>query len=423
MLIPRIDQCHCVRSPIGEADRIIDNQVCHEGEATYLCDRRWRSSSLARSDPQPMRQQVEVRRRVAHCLRDSSTEPDSASLAYVRQNAAAFLESLQLVDLQGSNRDRWLNTWLAVGERHRLSLGDPGGAMPTSKTSVEPWLCALTAFQVAKRLANGDDARNEDISARIAACAHEFELRHVRPLERIELDSLDEVRLTGIFLPGSGSGPRVPVVICISDETESESAMLSRILPALIGRGISVLVVGGENISWNRTFNAEILLRCWLDYLASRSDVDVSRIAVFGDGTAAAHASSLAATDQRVAAAVCDGGLWRSVRTHAAVRWLTSARDAEDIEDLSIYRSSLAFRTRCPVLIVAGARGFVREHEALALHDCCRRSGLDVSVVMPRSVPALSGQIDNFLTCDDFIFDWLESKLYSKSALNSVTRL
>jgi hypothetical protein len=46
-----------------------------------------------------------------------------------------------------------------------------------------------------------------------------------------------------------------------------------------------------------------------MDYLATRDDVDNSRIAILGDGSGSFAARGVA-LDDRFAAAVCDGGIW-----------------------------------------------------------------------------------------------------------------
>jgi hypothetical protein len=86
---------------------------------------------------------------------------------------------------------------------------------------------------------------------------------------------------------------------------------------AALGRGISVLLVETSEVIASLT-RAEVSQDSPLDkslgpiadHLISRSDVDASRIAAYGDGVASIYATRIAVEDCRIAAAVCDGGLW-----------------------------------------------------------------------------------------------------------------
>ncbi|APO50875.1 alpha/beta fold hydrolase [Bradyrhizobium diazoefficiens] len=50
-------------------------------------------------------------------------------------------------------------------------------------------------------------------------------------------------------------------------------------------------------------------------------------------------------------------------------------------------------------------------------------AGADCSVVVPNRIPYPLGEVENFITVDDFIFEWLDAKLGAARRLDPVTYL
>ncbi|KYH01513.1 hypothetical protein SE91_26025 [Bradyrhizobium sp. DOA1] len=177
-------------------------------------------------------------------------------------------------------------------------------------------------------------------------------------------------------------------------------------------RGMSVLVIAHDDLSDTRRSQSDMFMSCCMDYLSTRSDVDATRIGVYGDGLSAPLATDLAVFDDRVAAAVCDGGLWNLARTLASVDWLTRTADAPDEEVVSARRLRVVRRPRWPVLVVAGGRGIVSAAEAMKL---LVDDTPDLQLAIPRMITTDGDEVENFLTADDRIFGWLEHKLVLNS--------
>lgn len=341
------------------------------------------------------------------CWLRAFSNNDGANLARVRRSAAAFLSRLLTGELQG--RDRWIDNWIKIGDGYQTSAEL---ALNTSLDSAnEAWLCALTAFEVAKQLTSPDDSTGRALAERVEISLGKIECSHVRPLERVETNFFDHAVLRAYFLPAASGKASSPVVICIADKEVSIDAMLSRLLPATSSRRLSTLIVDGGDAFRHHRFRPEAFLGSWLDYLERRPDVDASRIAVSGEGMAASFASSLVASDRRIAAAVCDGGLWSSRFYRANVCWMTGNWESAWEQEAETRRFQFARRTRCPVLIVAGGRAIVNAQDALEVQADCKRVGVECSVAISQTPQSISGEFENFIVKDDFIFDWLEQKL------------
>ncbi|QQN65429.1 hypothetical protein JIR23_06610 [Bradyrhizobium diazoefficiens] len=328
-------------------------------------------------------------------------------LVSTRRRAAVFLDNLDAV-CGATNRRTWIAKWIKIGDTHCF-LCDLNLSKGASAEAAEAWLSALTAFEVARRLLDENDQQSEEVSARVESVILRFGPCLEQKLEEIQIAGCDETECSAYFLPAGGPNLCSPPVICISREEETRATLLGRLLPAVIGRSISVLIVSHEDVT--KHGHSETFLSCCLDFLSSRLGVDDTRVGVYGEGLSAVLATDFATSDERVAAAVCDGGLWSWARNLASVGWMTRSPSKLHEDALSVRRSRLARQMGCPVLVVAGGRGTVSVSEAIKLQAECRASCIDLEVMVARMVRAPVGEIENFVSSDDYIFGWLEHKL------------
>ncbi|WP_247566700.1 alpha/beta hydrolase [Bradyrhizobium sp. 151] len=316
-------------------------------------------------------------------------------------------------------RQDWIARWTNIGDHHCL-LGESNIKNGAVDEATEAWLCALTAFEVARRLVDEDDTRSADLSDRVVMGIQRLKSSLVRQIEQVKIAPCDESELLAYYLPAGDADAPAPAIICISMENETGATLLGRLLPVVIGRGMSVLVISHDDIPHQSRGQSEALLSCCLEYLSVRPDVDAARIGVFGEGLSAALATDLAASDRSVAAAVCDGGLWNWTRTRASISWITRAVDGAVERDATSARRA---QLKCPALVVTGGRGIVSLSEAIRLQADCIAAGADLDLAVPRIIRSPGAEIENFVTSDDSIFGWLEHKLSSASGIGKVDQI
>lgn len=331
------------------------------------------------------------------------------NLASTRHDAAAFLDNLKDIN-DAAARETWVARWINIGDSHHLLAG-LNVEKEKYNEATEAWLCALTAFEVARRLLEDDHPQLNDLSAKVEASIHKFGIALKLGVERMLISCSDQPEFPAYYLPARRPDICAPAILCISREGETGATLLARLLPAVIGCGVSVLVVSHDDVSNHWRGQSAMLLSCCLDRLSLRTDVDASRIGVYGEGLSAALANELAVSDHRVAAAVCDGGLWNLASAMASVGWLTKSAQPLNQDGMSALRSRLVRRLRCPVLVVAGGRGFVSVSEAIALRADCTAAHVDLEIAMSPMIQTAAGEIENFLTSDDCISAWLARKL------------
>lgn len=348
----------------------------------------------------------------------SSCDGAGASLARLRHRASEFFESLSVADLvREASRHLWVSDWLRVADDYRISAESARGDESTL-IAMEAWLCSLTALEVARTLSCPGDLADGDLTDRFDRGLRGLEDEAGPAIERVKIDGFDQGPLTGLFRPARHQG-RSPVVICIADEEATVGAMMSRLLPAFCRRNMSVLVIDAVDSSIRRPFKPEHVLPCWLDYLEARPDVDSRRIAVYGEGAGASQASRLALLDRRIAAAVCDGGIAAPNMRRGLLRLKSGVERAATSPDPVLPSHPMP----CPLLVVVGSRSMVWKEDALALQDGYRQAGADCSTVVPNWIPHPLGEAENFIAVDDFILEWLDSKLGAGRQLDSVTYL
>ncbi|WIW50120.1 hypothetical protein ML401_37050 (plasmid) [Bradyrhizobium sp. 62B] len=334
-------------------------------------------------------------------------------LASTRKSAAAFLDNLEGASRSMGPRE-WATRWISISAAHE-SLGDTNRTLGYRNEAASAWLCALTTWEVAKRLLNLDSSDDEEVAARIDATVWKFHSLEQK-IQHVKIECYDHYEIAALYL--SGRSANTPAVICISGDGETATMLLGRLLPVVVDRGISVLVVTHDEVSRRQRGESDMLLSACLDYLSARSDVDARRIGVYGDGISAALATDFAASDRRVAAAVCDGGLWNWARMTASINWLATAAKEPNEKMMSAYRSRCLRQLKCPALVVAGGRGIVSLSEAIELERDVEGTGpVDLQLPIPRLARAPVAQVENFVTSDDRIFSWLIDKLQSHPAL------
>jgi hypothetical protein len=344
------------------------------------------------------------------------------SLARLRDRASQFFASLSVAELgRETDRQLWISDWLRVADDYR-ALAESARDTGSAQIAREAWLCSLTALEVVRRLSCPGDVASADLADEVGIGLRGFEAEAGLAIERVKIDCFDQGVLAGFFLPALRHGPSAPAVICVSDEDISLGSMMSRLLPASLCGTMSLLLIDAGNSTVHRAFKPVHRLQCWVDYLQGRPDVDPRRIAIYGEGTGACHASRLALSDRRIAAAVCDGGLLTPRMRRASLRWISgfgqAAPDGTSTGSLLPSR-----RLPCPLLMVVGSRSMIWEQDALELQADYRQTGADCSVVVPNNVSHPLGEVENFIAVDDFVLEWLDSKLGAARPHQPVTYL
>src|SRR6266699_7050809 len=118
-------------------------------------------------------------------------------------------------------------------------------------------------------------------------------------------------------MPAAAVLNRAPAIICIGEPGQRKEAYLSKVAQYASDRGMSVLAVdllgAGASARFEEVVgrsDLEATIGHIMDYLLERDDVDEHRVAILPDGWGSSFVARRIALYDRLAAAVCDGGIW-----------------------------------------------------------------------------------------------------------------
>ncbi len=314
------------------------------------------------------------------------------------------------------DEDSWHREWKRLAEA-AMQRGEEALAAGNGVTAAANCLRAINYYLASIRLLDASDRRWPIAIEAMRKCAEAY-LQHA-PVhaEIVSIPWLKSRPLQAYLLRPPRQRGRSPVVVCMGEPGHHKEEHLFKLAHHARERGLTLLAVDlwgeGNDDHLSELIGSpeiETALSHVLDCLSKRRDVDLSRIAVLADGWASSFVARSVAADPRVSAAVCDGGLWDSHE-----RWFLASRAGKDGMDAAPnpFASRVARSMDCPLLITLGERGWLKAEHARDFVDRLRGVGRDVTLkaFTPAETAAGQGHTDNPTLANEFIFDWLSSRL------------
>jgi dienelactone hydrolase len=306
----------------------------------------------------------------------------------------------------------WKKTADASYKRGNDALGK--GHLLTARSN---WLRAISYYQAAVCPLDTEDADHQAAVDSMRECAGHY-LRHRTPRgEVVSIPWPGGYPLQGYFLPAAPDSVSAPAMICIGEPGQRKEEYLFKMARHASERGIALLMVDLFGTGPDSRFedivgrsDLEMTIGHVMDYLEARDDVDERRIAILADGWGSSFVARGIAFDDRFVAAVCDAGIW-DLHERAFLRDRLVSRDAEPVGPARLSR--VARNIKCPVLISAGERGWLKAERVRELHGELQADGRDVTlkIFSCEETAAAQGHADNPTLANEFIFDWLAARL------------
>jgi dienelactone hydrolase len=340
-------------------------------------------------------------------------------LGSAEEGASTIYECLLTAKcIASDDDDSWYVAWVRLAEANK-ARGDFAATQRYIETAKSNWLRASNYYRAAEIFLPNDDERRQRVVEKMEKCSRLY-LKHLRPRGEIVNISCDGGSvISGYFLRAPNALSKTPVVVCFGGVEVSKDELLHKMSRDALARGLSLLLVDlpGHGVSaWQKQEasqrDIEVPIGRCFDYLLDRTDVDESRIALFGQGFGSTYASRVASLDHRFAAAVCDGGIWNENRKPFMINWISGVKS--HVKPRRSPHFQLARKINCPFLVVAGDCDFLEVKDAVSLHSHCKRSGIDMDLlVLSAEQPSWlsEDQISNAARGKEFIFDWIATKL------------
>ncbi|QDW42179.1 dienelactone hydrolase [Bradyrhizobium sp. KBS0727] len=315
-----------------------------------------------------------------------------------------------------SNDHSWYSEWMSVADVNcqRGNAARRDGLVLTARSN---WLRAINYYQSAALPFDRGDRQYRLATSNMRQCARDY-LDCCNPRgEVVWIPWPGGYPLEAYFLPAPEPARRAPVILCVGEPGQRKEEFLHKVGRYARERGMSLLAVDLLGAGTGREFDEivgrsdlEATLGHIMDYLVEREDVDTSRIAILADGWGSSFVARGIAFDDRFAAAVCDGGIWDlHERAFLAGRAPFQAKCSRSDRDLG----RVARNIKCPVLIATGERGWLRAERVRELFMQLKEDGRDVTlrIFAASETAAMQGHVDNPTLANEYIFDWIASRL------------
>jgi dienelactone hydrolase len=339
-------------------------------------------------------------------------------LGAAQEGGAAVAECLMAAGrIDFDDEDSWYLEWkrLADINSERGTAALCAGNVSTARSN---WLRAIGYYQAAAFPFDAADCERQAAIDSMRRCAADF-LRHRDPPgEVVEIPWPSAYPLEAYFLPPErGPGRRLPVVICIGEPGQRKEEFLYKMARHTGQRGMALLAVDLLGAGSGEAFedivgrrDLETAITHVMDYLVERDDVDDRRIAILADGGSSSFVARGIAFDDRFAAAVCDGGIW-DMHERSFLHDRLGHPDGQS----AIRR--VASHIRCPVLIPAGERGWLKAERMRELYEGMRTGRRDVTlkIFKTEETAAMQGHADNPTLANEYIFDWIHARLRNRT--------
>ncbi|OKO87665.1 hypothetical protein AC629_13130 [Bradyrhizobium sp. NAS80.1] len=345
------------------------------------------------------------------------------TLGVAQEGASTISECfLTASRITAGDDESWYREWskIADASRGRADLAWEAGHFQSAMSN---WLRASNYYRTAECFLKPEDSRRVSVFEKMERCSHSY-LKCMSPAgEIVKIPYEDNNSLCGYFLRAVSAAENTPVVICVGGLSEPKEELLYKMPRHALSRGLSLLLVDlpGQGASAFRNkirgrHDQEVPLSYCLDYLLGRGDVDVKRIALFGDNFGGSYASRAAGADGRFAAVVCDGGLWDQNERSFLTKWLSVGGDAEFGHNMKSPPHWMAGKIKCPYLVTVGEHDFVDVSNAIELYEYHREAGakIDLKIFSADETGASFCQMDNPTLGKEFIFDWIKARLTSQ---------
>ncbi|MBI5132047.1 MAG: alpha/beta hydrolase [Rhodopseudomonas palustris] len=339
----------------------------------------------------------------------------------------AFLAAARMTP---GDDESWFREWTRTAQAlHRHA--DEAEAAGHIQTAQNSWLRAANYYRQAEFWLDGDDRRRLKTFELMESCSKKF-IAYLSPAgEAVEVPYENGVSLCAYFVRSAYGDGKQPVLISMGGLDSIKDEMWFMQARGALQRGISVLMIDGPGQGGTlrrhqvfSRFDYEVPVGRCIDYLATRNDVDMGRIAVCGSSLGGYYAARAGSCDPRLAACISHGAIWDlpsqlvdrdedwGLAKH--FKWVMGAQSMQGVrEKIANFRlEGVLNRMTCPYLIVHGGYDVLGVAQARIVADYAAANGVDVTfhLVGEEQTGADHCQHDNPTIAQEIIGDWLAEK-------------
>jgi dienelactone hydrolase len=352
------------------------------------------------------------------------------------ESAAGRLRPLAATAHDDASQRAWFDAWTSIAERAQ-GLAEVDTAAGRVRSAGRKQLRAAAYHLMAERMMTNLSplkARSYDAALR---CFRDGVGQRGDPIETVDVPFENGTVLPGFFVPAMtpSRNAAAPCVIVFNGYDVTKEVLYLLGIGEVAARGISVLVCdqpgsgGALRLHGLRTRpDMEVAATACLDYLATRSDVDIERVGIAGISMGGYFAPRAAAFEPRIAACAAWGAFHDLVgvaanlaatRAHSAppfqVPWVFGIDDqaalARHAEQFTL--DGVAEKITCPLLVVHGAddRQVPVAQAHRTIDQAVNAARRDLIIIAAGEWGDQHCQVDDPSIAIDLIADWFQEVL------------
>ena len=327
------------------------------------------------------------------------------------------------------DKESWHREWMRVADRNEARGRNEEGAGHI-RTAMNCYLRAADYYRQAEFHLKPDDPRRLPTFTKMEACSHRF-LGLLNPPGQILEIPYEGKTLYAYFVRAPFPGDRLPCLICMGGLDSIKDEMWFMQAHGALQRGISVLMIDGPGQGGTlrrhgitNRFDYEVPIGRCIDYLATRSDVDMTRIAVCGSSLGGYYAARAGCYEHRLAACISHGAIWsvtdlwgNATEEHGLaehIKWVFGARSMKEamVKARDFTLEGHLEHMKCPYLVLHGGHDVLTVSQARKVYDYGKAKGVDVTLrlVAEDETGAEHCQHDNPTIGQELMADWLADR-------------
>ncbi len=328
------------------------------------------------------------------------------------------------------DKESWYAEWLLVADRNH-KRGDEEEKAGHIRTAQNCWARAADYYRQAEFWLAGEDPRRLPAFEQMEACSKKF-IRYLDPPgEVVDVPYEPGKPICAYFVRAPYAIEKQPVLISMGGLDSIKDEMWFMQAHGALQRGISVLMIDGPGQGGTlrrhklpTRYDYEVPVGKCIDYLATRSDVDMSRVAVCGSSLGGYYAARAGSMEPRIAACISHGAIWdigerwktrgddHALAGH--ITWVFGAKNMAGAAEIAkpFKLEGVLDNMKCPYLIIHGGHDVLGVEAVNTVYNYAKSKGIDVTLRLTseEETGADHCQHDNPTLGQELMIDWLADR-------------
>ena len=349
------------------------------------------------------------------------------ALGETQEGGGAVSECLRAASLMiPGDRESWYGEWKRIADHNREKAlrSESNGHYVTARSC---YLRACDYYRSAEFWLQPDDPRR---LSTFTLCEETFQAASRYFVHRVEYVHIpyEDTFLPAYFIRSAYAPEKSPVLIAFGGLDSFKEEIYFMLGRGALERGISCLLVDGpgQGASLRRQklitrYDYEVPVGACVDFLESRQDVDLHKVALSGSSLGGYYAVRAAAFEKRISACIAHGAQWNVGRDWRSrddnhplalhIRWVFGVENMKQACEKadSFNLEPVIKNLEAPLLVIHGAKDMIGVQKAKELYDGAISAGVNTKLVMvePSETGAEHCQHDNPTLAHEYVFDWL----------------